>query len=187
MKLLHCLLLSAALCSCVNDAENAYSNIPAYFNFRPVNAPSSLFPAIGNPGEWCYVTIQGANLQFESVTTGRTDRYPLIETGQASSQYRWVSGLLIGTPTSPTLNGTLSPVCYDLVCPSCYEEGGIRRSITVTEAGQSRAACSRCHRVYGLSDSESGAVVEGRQGNSNPRLYRYRIQQATSDQLIVRN
>ena len=164
-------LTVTTLTACVADNESPYARFAAFFRFTPVTAaPSSLLPALTSPGEWCYVSIQGTSYQFKS-STGKVDTYPKTALAQYGTTL-WIGGLLVGTPTVPEIGATApAPICYDIVCPNCFEEDGIQRSVTVSSASIGRATCSRCHRTYDLLNS--GVVVEGATSARDSRLYRY--------------
>lgn len=183
-------LLSVALgltaASCAGDDTSPWAQFGAFFQFRPVTAaPKTLLPALGNPGEWCYVTIEGQLYTFKSATTGRTDTYPKTQLSQYGTTV-WIAGLLVGTPTVPEIGGTtLAPMAFDLACPACHTLDGVRRSVSMTNAALGRATCSRCHRVYDLH--AGGIVVDGAaKDEPNPRLYRYRCSYA-NDAFVVHN
>lgn len=158
--------------SCVADDESPFARRPAFFRFSPVTAaPSTLLPALSSPGEWCTITKNTSQYVFKS-PTGRTDTYPLSQLDQYGSA-SWVSGLIVGTPVIADLGSDVpQPVCYDLVCPSCFEQDAITRSVAITDVSLGRASCGRCHRVYDLQNS--GIVLEGAAGPKDLRLYRYR-------------
>ncbi len=164
-------IVFSLLIGCEGDAEYTYSPYRAFFRFSPVTAaPSTLLPALTSPGEWCYVTINGSYYNFKSAT-GKTDSYPKTAIEQYGTTI-WFNGLLVGTPMIPEIGGSFVPVCYDLVCPNCYENGGIRRDIRIKDISLAQAICDRCKRVYDLQNS--GVVIEGAdEGSSNVKLYRY--------------
>lgn len=172
------------LTGCESDAEYTYSRYKAFFRFSPVTAaPSSLYPALNNPGEWCYVTLGGSYYNFKS-STGKTDTYPKTAIEQYGTTV-WFNGLLVGTPMVPEINGLFAPICYDLICPNCYENGGIKRSIRITDTALGHAICDRCKRVYDLHNS--GIVIDGfSEGSTNVKLYRYHCQYG-NDTFVVQN
>ena len=160
------------LCACVDDSETPYARHPAFFRFSPVTAaPKTLMPALANPGEWCSVVRTGSVYQFVSTTQGMTDTYPQTSLEQYG-QTLWLSGLIVGTPTVPEMGADgFYPVAFDLVCPNCYEEGGITRALTIVSPIPGRAKCSRCGTLYDLDNG--GIVLEGSAARHS-RLYRYR-------------
>lgn len=171
---------------CVSDEASPWAQFGAFFQFRPVTAaPKTLLPALGNPGEWCYVTMDGQSYQFRHATTGHTDSYPKTQITQYGTTV-WVAGLIVGTPTMAEIGATTpAPMAYDLACPACHTTDGVRRSVTISNAALGRASCTRCHRTYDLQ--AGGIVIDGAQtGEPNPRLYRYHCTYA-NDTFVVRN
>lgn len=171
--------------SCVPEREQAYAPFAAFFQYSPVtSAPSTLLPALNGPSEWCTVTLANNGYTFGSTTTGKTDH----GTRTAADNYRplqWVAGLIVGIPASPDMNGQMLPVAFDLACPSCYEEDGIKRGVSVSNATLGRFTCTRCHRIYSLPDG--GIVIDGAQSKDDPRLYRYRHCDYNNNTLVVSN
>lgn len=164
-------LAGAVFCSCISEADNPYAPRPAFFRFSPVTAaPHSLLPALTNPGEWCTVTKSTGNYTFHSLTTGKTDTYPLTAIDNYGSP-TWVSGLIVGTPLSPDMDGRFLPMVFDLVCPACFEEGGITRAVGIESVVPTRARCSRCNTLY---DLDNGGIVINASDAPSRRLYRYR-------------
>lgn len=180
--------LSAAfgLTSCDGDADNIYSSRRAFFRFSPVTAaPKTLFPALNSPGEWCSVSVNGTYYNFSSAN-GQKDTYPI----SAADQYyarEWVSGLLVGTPSVPSIstNG-FEVVCYDLVCPNCMEVDAVTRAVKFSGSSHHECVtCTRCGRVYNLQNQavvSDGAV----EGESNRPLFRYRCSYS-NDVFVVQN
>lgn len=164
-------LAAAVLTACVSDDDSPYARRPAFFRFSPVTAaPSSLYPALGNVGEWCIITKQANAYRFESLTTHRVDTYPLTQL-DAYGTPTWISGLIVGTPSSPDMSGLFLPTAYDLVCPNCFEDDGITRPVSITEVIPARAQCSRCHTTY---DLDNGGIVIDSPEPQPRRLFRYR-------------
>lgn len=184
LKYALCALLITVPVACVDDDESPYARFGAFFRFQPVTAaPSTLLPALGNPGEWCTITITGSTYQFKSAT-GKTDSYPVTSIEQYGAPI-WIGGLIVGTPTVPEIGATgFAPVCYDIVCPTCFEEGGIKRAVSITDPTLGRATCTRCRRVYDMQ--MGGIVIEGASTPKDPRLYRYRCHN-DNDTFVVQN
>lgn len=175
---------TALTAACVDDDESPFARFAAFFRFAPVtSAPKTLMPALSSPGEWCTVTTSGMSYAFRSAT-GMTDTFPIVLTPHSGAAL-WIGGLIVGTPTVPEIGSTaFAPVCYDIVCPACYEESGITRGVSITDPALGRATCTRCHTVYDLHNS--GVVVEGATRPKAPRLYRYRCTY-TNDTFVVQN
>ena len=191
MKRLHTALLLAAITvataftACDTDADYIYSSRRAFFRFTPVTAaPKTLFPALKSPGEWCSVSVDGTHYRF-SAPNGQTDSYPI----NASDQYyarQWVSGLLVGTPSVPSLsiNG-FEVVCYDLVCPNCMEADAVTRAVKFSSEQHESVTCSRCGRVYNLQN-QAEVLAGAIEGEPNRPLLRYRCSYA-NDVFVVQN
>lgn len=166
--------LSAAtllLNACMPDQETPFAQRPAFFRFTPVTAaPKTLLPALGNVGEWCTITKNTNAYHFESLTTHHVDDYPLTQL-DAYGTPTWIAGLIVGTPFSPDMNGNFAPLVYDLVCPNCFEDGGIKRPISITTVTPASAVCTRCNTSY---DLDNGGIVSESPEPHPKRLYRYR-------------
>lgn len=176
------LLLLATACTTEAD-DSPYARRPAFFRFSPVTAaPKTLFPALGNPGEWCTITISGSVYRLQN-PQGMTDTYPLTSLDNYGTT-TWVSGLIVGTPTVPEIGATLcTPVTYDLVCPNCFETGGITRAVVITQRTPAQAQCTRCRTTYDLENG--GIIISGTPDNTR-RLYRYRCTHS-NDTFVVHN
>ena len=174
----------ALLFSCVDDDESPFARRPAFFRFSPVTAaPKTLLPALSSPGEWCTITLSTTSYNFRSAT-GKTDTYPQTQL-DAYGRPTWVSGLIVGTPTVPELGfSDFAPVCYDAVCPYCFEDGGITRQVVFTDVALGRVGCTRCRRTYDINNG--GIVIEGASSPRDPRLYRYRCIYS-NDAFVVQN
>lgn len=177
--------LLAVLAACDADVDNIYAGRRAFFRFSPVTAaPKTLLPALNSPGEWCRVGVVGNTYRFVSAH-GQSDSYPI---SAADNYYgrEWVSGLLVGTPSVPSLSsGGFEVVCFDLVCPNCMAADAVTRAVEFCRDRLESVACSRCGRVYGLQDggSVSGGAVAG---EPNRALLRYRCTYG-NDTFVVQN
>lgn len=177
--------------SCIDEEETPYAQRPAFFHFQPVTAaPKTLLPALNSPGEWCTITRTATQYVFTSATTASaqnggkpfTDTYPLTQLDQYGSP-TWVNGLIVGTPAIPEIGTSVCmPVVFDLACPACFDDGGIRRNLSIST--ESRASCSRCHRSYDLQNG--GIIYSGATSPNEPRLYRYHCTYS-NDAFVVRN
>ena len=193
MKKTHAALILATLTAttaftaCDADADYIYSSRHAFFRFTPVTAtPQTLFPALNSPGAWCSISVDGSYYRFSAPEGGRTDTYPI----PAAEQYhprQWVSGLLAGTPSVPSIiTNNFEVVCYDLVCPNCMEADAITRAVRFSFGSRHESvACSRCNRVHNLQNQ--GEVCAGAvDGEPNRPLLRYRCSYA-NDVFVVQN
>ncbi len=172
-----CAALLAFSPSCSDTAENRYADTPAFLRIFPVTALPSLHTSLNNNGYFCAVTYKKP-YYYASGADGSHDQM----NGTAMEAYGnpvYVSGIILGTPLLPDVNGNFAPVAYDQVCRNCYDEY-INKPLTFSSA--TTATCSRCHRTYDLSTD--GIVIEGPAGK---RLLRYHVfYDALGDVLIVR-
>lgn len=184
LKWLLVALVLTALPACVNDDESPFARRPAFFRFSPVTAaPKTLLPALNSPGEWAIVTMTPTHYVFKT-PRGMSDSYPRTQLDQYGTT-AWVSGLIVGTPPIPEIGASgFTPVVYDLVCPSCFDEGGIKRELSFTDIDLGRVSCTRCHRTYDLHNY--GIVIEGAASPHDPRLFRYRYTY-NNDAFVVHN
>ncbi|MCM1108383.1 MAG: hypothetical protein NC388_04915 [Clostridium sp.] len=153
--------------SCSEEAENLYTNRPAYFVYQYVQSVPQLYTALNNPGE--FSTIQLDRQQY--VIKNLVSEIRINQTALTSySAFRMgLAGFIVGLPNIPEPGSeTTRVVCYDLACSNCYDQLLISASLQLKESG--RAYCRRCGRTYDLNNG--GLVSEGEGGTS---LYRYRI------------
>lgn len=176
---------------CNDEVTSYYAQLPAYFRFQPVTAaPKTLLPALNSPGEWCIITRTPTHYILTSATARSaknggqplTDNFPLSQLDQYGS-ISWVAGLIVGTPFTPEIGTNVClPIVFDLACPSCFNSGGIKRSLTISS--DYRANCTRCHRSYDLQNG--GNIVSGGTSSVEPMLYRYRYEYS-NDTFVVHN
>lgn len=169
--LLFCLLLTA--CS---DTEDYYASEKAFLRFTPVTAAAPLYRALNNPGMFCSVTVSNSMYYFKGAD-GTSASYPTTAL-EVYGQVECVAGFVIGTPSVPDLSGSYTPMAFDLVCPSCYEDTYIVRSLSFSD--NEELSCARCGRVYDLTNS--GIVIEGEEGT---KLYRYHLTYSSSADLVL--
>lgn len=179
----HFLALAALACTCLcglsgcsSEVEDYYAHERAFLRFTPVTAIHPLYTALSNPGMFCQVTISTATYDFAGAD-GTKASYPLTAL-EAYGKPECVAGFVVGTPSVYDLNMQQKPVAYDLVCPSCYEENMIQRSLSFS--GSEEMSCPRCKRVYDLTN---GLLKKGEGGVK--QLYRYRITYAPANDLVV--
>ena len=147
--------------------ENLYSSRPVYFVYTQTNTVPQLNIALNSQGEFCAITVDGSHYIFSSPTgSTQTNRVAL----QNYQNFRLgLSGLIVGLPNIPEPGADVPHVvCFDLACPTCYEEATIAKPLSLSESG--RATCPRCKRIYDLNNQ--GIVATGTAGRS---LYRYRV------------
>ena len=161
------------LCTSCGDGlvNSKYCNLPARFDFRPVNSISQLYTSCESMGEWCTITLNEAGNKFlfakPTGTPGEANRLALEG---YTGFYMGLCGFIVGLPNIPEIGAAVPEVtCYDLACRNCYDETGfMTRKLTLKEGGF--AYCSRCGRTYNLNNT--GQVSQGPGGKV---LYRYRV------------
>ena len=177
LRLLFSLLSIFAFPSCEDDANSEYAQIPAFLRVQPVSAVQPLNAALNSPGVFCKVTFSTNYYHFvnnhgQSAQMNRTAL-------DAYGKPKYINGFIIGTPNVPDLSGRMQPVAFDLVCPTCYNEALIQRSLSMNEQGE--AHCSRCETTYDLNNM---GFPKGGPGTSV--MLRYHVQYG-NDALFVSN
>lgn len=164
-----CLTTAAAslFSSCTDSISEEYSSERAFFHYASVSTNPPLYQALNNPGVYCRITFDQNYYHFQN-TSGVSYSSPRTALDVYGSP-RYISGFIVGTPTIPDLNGNFYQVAYDLVCPTCYNEDAIQRSLTLSGTDET-ATCSRCKRVYSLRNN--GIVTSG---DAGAHLKRYRM------------
>lgn len=151
------------LLSC-SEAERLNDSFPAYFVFRGTNTVPQLNAAMGGLGEFCTIQDQGATILFSNPGGSTAVNKTAVE-GYMGFRLGRAGGLIVGQPT--LMADTPGIVCYDLVCPNCYDEN-INRHLQLAASGM--AECRRCQRTYNLNNL--GIMEKGEPGTRN-RLFRY--------------
>lgn len=172
--------VAIAASSCTDSVETLYATIRAFFRYDNVTASHQLYTALNNPGEFCTVTIRNSVIYFTDAD-GKTSQANLSAT-EAYGKTQCVAGFVVGTPSVADLNGQNQPRAYDLVCPTCYEQNSIQRSLQFD--GREQMKCPRCGRTYSL---QTGLQTGGEEGVSV--LYRYRMTYSSnaSGTLVINN
>ena len=158
--------------SCIDDmVSNKYCNLPARFNFSPVNSISQLYTSCNSQGEWCTITLSKEKFYFTKANGSQGEVNRTAQDGYTGF-YMGLSGFIVGLPNIPEVGETYPVVtCYDLACRNCYEDesgGYTRKKMVLREMGY--AYCSHCRRTYNLNNT--GQVSDGDAGKP---LYRYRV------------
>lgn len=166
------LLVSTLFFSACDKTEHVYARHAARLNYNLVSATPPLFKAVSGSGQFCAISYSPASSSSYVYTfvgsTGETHVSPPISV-TLSGIPASIEGFLVGTPQLVDLSGQYALVAFDKVCPNCYEENLIQRSLVFTpQIGQVR--CPRCARTYDLNNA--GIVIAGEGGRS---LYRYHV------------
>lgn len=162
--------------ACGNDSDDLYAHERAFLRVYPVTAAAPLYNALRSPGQWCAITIGTTKYNFYNYQgqTAQIDFTALISYGQPEC----VAGFVVGTPSMPDLNMQQEPQAYDLVCPTCYDQAMLQRSLTFTANEQ--LTCSRCHCQYDLAN---GGILTSGEGTT--RLYKYHLTYAEASNLMI--
>lgn len=172
-------LIAFFLTACSQDeVQNVYSNYRAFFNYEKVLTAHPLYTSLTGTGLYCAVYVQSTHLYFQSTTETYQDEFT------ASDYYKnltWIGGLLVGRANVPDMTtGELPLLCFDRVCPNCYRDNSISKSLVLHENGE--AYCPRCKRTYDLNNL--GIIKSGDKG---VKLFRYRISYNGTNVLLVNN
>lgn len=165
--------------ACSSDEDSLYAHEKAFLRISPVTAAAPLYNALRSAGQWCAISIGTStyNISNYSGQTAQINFTALLSYGQPEC----VAGFVVGTPSMPDLNMSQDPQAYDLVCPTCYENNMLQRSLSFS--AEEKLTCNRCQCSYDLSN---GGILS--QGEGIKRLYRYHITYSdASNTLIVMN
>lgn len=175
------LLLSLLFLSCGDESTDRYAHIRAFLKFRPVTGVVPLYTAVNSTGMFCTITLGTGTFQFRG-SDGQQAIYPYSAEIKSYGQPECVAGFVVGKPSVPDMNLQYPLLAYDLVCPNCYEQSNISRSL-ILGANQT-LTCPRCQRVYDLNNG--GVITQGTEGKS---LYQYRTctYSSATDVLVVMN
>lgn len=164
------------LTGCTSDADDLYAHERAFLRVYPVTAAAPLYSALNNPGEWCIITVGTSAFNFKNYAgqTASINFTALLSYGQPEC----VAGFVVGTSSVPDMNMQQSPVAYDLVCPTCYEENLLQRSLSFS--AREKLTCPRCGNAYDLAN---GGILS--EGEGVKKLYRYHISYASAQDVMV--
>ena len=162
LLLLICLMMATA---CADDVQTVYSKYRADFVYDKVSTTDPLYKALTGAGMFCSIYRQGGKQYF---TSPYETTYRNLTDLNLYQRYVTINGFIVGLANQTEMGTTVLPLlCYDRVCPNCYEEGH-NYSLALQENGF--AYCSRCKRKYNLNDG--GLIAEGDNGL---KLIRYHI------------
>ena len=167
------------LTACGVDSDDLYATYSAYFRYTAVSTTPPLLSALTSPGMFCAISFSNSVYNFRGCDGATYTYTPTAVDAQITREY--INGFIVGTPAVQDLTGS-SLVAYDLVCPNCYVDSYIQRSLTF--ATTSTVQCGRCQRTYDLNNS--GIVISDEGGTS---LFRYHITYAATGTgvLIIQN
>ena len=171
-------LLVFLLFAC-SEAERLYDNYPVRFVVQNTNTNEVLNAALSGMGEFCTAVNQGSAVAYTNLKT--TISVPLSARDLSYGYYSYgrSNGFIIGHTSMISSRFPDQVVCYDIVCPNCYNDLSISRSLHLLSGA--RAQCGKCQRTYDLN--ELGMVTQGEAGRS---LYRYSARYSPF-QLVIGN
>ena len=160
--------------SCSDEAvTNKYCNLPARFQFTPVNSISQLYSSCESMGEWCTITLSGNKFYFSKPNDKKPGEWPRVQLDGYTGFYMGLSGFILGLPNIPEVGETMPVVtCYDLACRNCWDDYMVSRKMELREGGL--AFCSRCQRTYDLNNTGQVRLDPGKHETNHP-LLRYRV------------
>lgn len=163
--------------SCADDVQNVYSKYRAAFTYNKVTTTAPLYKALTGAGIFCSIYCQGGKIYFN---TPYESKYETLTDINMYMKPIAFNGFIVGLSNLPEMGTTDLPLlCYDRVCPNCFEES-ISPSLTLQENGF--AYCNRCKRKYDLNNL--GVISEGEKGL---KLIRYHIMYDGADHLRIYN
>ncbi len=161
-----------------NGVNNTFSNLPARLTIDNVLQAPVLFTACESMDQYCTVTSDGQRFLFKDFR-GKTSP---INIAAINSYYLGVNGFFIGKPSIVEMGKEVhAVVCFDRVCPNCYEDSNRAITKDLVFASETLVTCKGCKRTYNLNNR---GIVES--GPSGIPLYRYRVNY-TGNALIIRN
>ncbi len=169
-----CLILVLVFAACSSNDDNLYyTGSKASFTYSPVENSPLLLRALRNSGEFAIFlnTVYNGSMRFViSNAQGAEETIQGTSVDYYKSMYFGLSnGFIIGMPTLPEVGVDItSPVCFDVVCPNCYNNYSICKRLSLREGGY--AFCGSCSRIYNLNNY--GIVSDGEGGRN---LFRYHI------------
>lgn len=161
-----------------NGVSNTFSSLPARLTIDNVQQSPVLFTACESMDQYCTVTTDGQRFVFKDYR-GKTSP---VNIAAINSYYLGVNGFFIGKPSIAEMGKDVPVVvCFDRVCPNCYEDSNRAIARDLTFSSETLVTCKGCKRVYNLNNR--GIVESGQQGIP---LYRYRVSY-TGNALVIRN
>ena len=166
------------LLSC-SQAERLYDTYPVRFVVQNTNTNEVLNAALNGMGEFCTVVSKGNSMEYSNLKTSRSVSLTAREVSYGYFNFGRSNGFIVGHTSMISSRFPDQIVCYDIVCPNCYNDLNITRNVHLLAGG--RAECATCMRVYDLN--ELGMTSQGEAGSS---LYRYPVRYSPF-QLVIGN
>lgn len=166
------------LFSCT-EAERLYDTYPVRFIVQNTNTNEILNAALSGMGEFCTVVNKGGSMEYTNLKRTQPVDLSALDLSYGYFNFGRSNGFVIGHTSMISSRFPDQVVCYDIVCPNCYNDLNVTRNVRLLSGA--RAECATCMRVYDLN--ELGMVSQGEAGHS---LYRY-YARYTPFQLVIGN
>ncbi len=166
---LMCVAFVPVFTGCSSDEDTLYyTGSKASLTISSIERSPLLLRALRNGGEFAMLLYNVNYVISNAQGTEETIQRTAVD-GYSSVYFGISNGFIVGLPTLPEVGADVaSPVCFDVVCPNCYNDYSISKRLSLREGGF--AYCSSCARTYNLNNY--GIVSDGDGGRS---LFRYRI------------
>ena len=162
-----------------SDAERLFDTYPVRFVVQNTNTNEVMNDALTGLGEFCTVVNKGSSMEYSNLKTTMPVNLNARELGYGYFNFGRSNGFVVGHTSMISSRFPDQVVCYDIVCPNCYENRNVTRNVELLSGA--RAQCSSCQRTYDLN--ELGMVIQGEAGRS---LFRYSVRYAPF-QLVIGN
>ena len=114
------------------------------------------------------MVAKGSTMEYTNLKTSRSVTLTAREQNYGYFNFGRSNGFVVGHTSMISSRFPDQVVCYDIVCPNCYDDLNVTRNVGLLSGA--RAQCSSCQRTYDLN--ELGMVSQVEAGRS---LYRYTI------------
>jgi hypothetical protein len=155
------------LLSC-SQAERLFDTYPVRFVVQNTNTNEILNAALTGMGEFCTVVAKGSTMEYTNLKTSRSVTLTAREQNYGYFNFGRSNGFVVGHTSMISSRFPDQVVCYDIVCPNCYDDLNVTRNVGLLSGA--RAQCSSCQRTYDLNNT--GQVSYGEPGKP---LFRYRV------------
>ena len=160
-------LLILLLVGCTDDSSSTYSHKYRVRFYMETVQSTELYNAIGNPGQFVSIRPLNGKVKIENTLGGH--EYSLSQLGSKEFEYG-LGGLIVGTSSTPNMQGQFDIVAYDLACPNCHRQN---RRLTLNDNGT--AHCANCGINYDMNNYGWILNVDNTKADGLRGLYRYRI------------
>jgi len=159
------------------NVQKTYSKYRAYFYYDKVLTTQPLLAALTGTESYCSIAFQNGKIRFSSLTNSHEQS---ITSVRQYEKLITINGFIVGMANMPELGETTLPLlCFDRVCPNCFEEG-FSPSLGLRENGY--AYCNRCKRTYDMNNL--GIIADGEKGL---KMHRYGILYNGNNEMLISN